>query len=55
MGQTRRNEAIQEGGPQRTDTENQHVQDEIGQAVDAFEAIADEAKRERLIDFVAEL
>jgi len=34
--------------------ENQRIQDEIGQAVDGFKAIAVEAKRERLINFVAE-
>ena len=34
--------------------ENQRIQDEIGQAVDAFETIAAEAKRERSINFVVE-
>lgn len=33
---------------------NQRIQDEIGQAVDAFEAIAAEATRERLISLVTE-
>ena len=33
--------------------ENQRIQDEIGQAVDAFETMAAEAKGERLINFVA--
>ncbi len=34
--------------------ENRRIQDEIGQAVDTFETIAAEAKRERLINFLAE-
>jgi len=34
--------------------ENRRIQDEIGQAVDAFEAIVVQAKRERLINVVAE-
>jgi len=34
--------------------ENQHIQDEIGRTVNAFEDIAVEAQRERLINLVAE-
>ena len=34
--------------------ENQRVQDEIGRTVNAFEELATEAQRERLVNFVAE-